>query len=498
MKRLLIGLPLLFLAIGLAACSDNEDDPIVPTPVDITVTPSDRIVFEPDGGTQVLTVDAQGASWKVEKSDAWINVAPDTANNTIEVTVGPWDDLLSRSGSITVSGGGAEPVSIEVVQNGVEPQLTVDRTDLAFGSGKESQTITVTAVHVDWTIVAPEAEWIEVTADQAAGTILVSVQENPDTAPRSGSFVISGEGVDDITVTVAQEAAEAVFFLDRPIAYRMGYRGKVRSVSRHLDFVNGPTTDLVSFTDLQFDVKGNLTSFVCNYGSTAVAVEYDAADRITSIHAEGDELDVTLLFEYGSHGKYSPIFEIFESYLDPFYPIDFRCWMPWLIKDLAAIKVRDAAMPENNLAYRYTVSGDEGSIDTDYEIEGYDLEPVFTMNFAGAYPSILYYEGEESATYEIDPVTGLMGNYLYYSYYDILIERNADRLNTTSHSVLGSLERSFAYNENGDVTSRVVEGESEYNLTASYTYDAQGNWIVMDHTIGSASGTAERIITYWE
>lgn len=105
MKRLLIGLPLLFLAIGLAACSDNEDDPIAPTPVDITVTPSDRIVFEPDGGTQVLTVDAQGASWKVEKSDAWINVAPDTANNTIEVTVGPWDDLLSRSGSITVSGG---------------------------------------------------------------------------------------------------------------------------------------------------------------------------------------------------------------------------------------------------------------------------------------------------------------------------------------------------------------------------------------------------------
>ena len=73
------------------------------------------------------------------------------------------------------------------------------------------------------------------------------------------------------------------------------------------------------------------------------------------------------------------------------------------MKDLTAIKVRDAAMPDNNLAYRYTISGDEGSLDTDYEVEGYDLEPLFTMNFAGAYPSILYYEGEESSTYGITP-----------------------------------------------------------------------------------------------
>ena len=500
MKRLLIGLPFLLLALGPVACSDTAEEPIlVPEPVEITLTPSDRLLFEPDGGTLTLTVDAKGANWKVEKSDAWINVAPDIAAGTVEVTVGPWDDLQPRSGRITVTGG-AEPVSVEVVQNGVVPQLTADRTELDFGSGKESRTIAVTAVYVEWQAVAPEGGWFEVTADQAAGTILVTVQENPDTAPRSGSFDITGEGVDAITVTLSQQAGETVLFQDRSIAYRMGYRGPVRTVSRHLDFVNGPTTDLVSFEDLQFDARGNLLSFVRDYGSMAVTVEYDASDRITAIRAKSSELDFALLFEYGSHGKYTPIFELFESYLEAtgYYPIDFRSWMPLLMKDLTAIKVRDAAMPDNNLAYRYTISGDEGSLDTDYEVEGYDLEPLFTMNFAGAYPSILYYEGEESSTYGIDPATGLTSRYLYYSYYDILMEHNIDRLNTVSHSVLGVLERTYTYNDNCDVVSRTVTSEPEYNLTASYTYDEQGNWIVMKHTVGPESGTAERIISYWK
>ena len=43
-----------------------------------------------------------------------------------------------------------------------------------------------------------------------------------------------------------------------------------------------------------------------------------------------------------------------------------------------------------------------------------------------------------------------------------------------------------------------MTSEPEYNLTASYTYDEQGNWIVMKHTVGPESGTAERIISYWK
>lgn len=489
------------LALGFVACDDTEENPVEPTPepVEIIVTP-DALLFEPEGGVQTLSVQADGAVWGVEKSDAWININPDIEAGTIEVTVGPLNDTQPRSGKITVTGG-IEPVSIEIVQSGVEPLLSVDATQLSFGSEKTEQTITVTAIHVEWQVAAPDVEWIETTADAAAGTILVKVQENTEAAPRNGSFRITGEGVDDIEITITQQAAEVVPFWERSIAYRMGYRGKVQTVSSHLDFVNGPTTDLVKFDDLKFDANGNLTSFVRNYGAMTVTVDYDAANRITAIHAksEANQQDFSLLFEYGNHGKYAPTFEIFEYDLEPsYFDIDFRSWLPLLIKDLTAVKVRDAVTPENNLAFRYSASGDQGSIDVDYEIEGYDLDPYYSITFSGAYPTALLYEGDESATYQIDAESGKIIDYYFSSFYEIQVERAADRLNTTTHSLLGTLDRRFTYNDNCDVVSRTVDGYSEYDLTASYTYDAQGNWISMSHTIGADSGTAERIVTYWE
>lgn len=502
MKRLFTWLLLVAPTLGFVACDDSEEKQIEPTPdpVEIVVTPEEGLHFEPEGGMQTLSVQADGAAWSVEKSDTWININPDIEANTIEVTVGPWDDILPRSGKITVTGG-VEPVTVDIVQNGVKPLLSVNATQLTFGYEKSEQTIAVTASHVDWQVAAPDAEWIGTTADTAAGTILVTVEENTATEPRSGSFRIVGEGVEDIVVTVMQEADVFVPFWDRSIAYRMGYRGKVQSVSRHIDFVNGPSTDLVNLDDLQFDINGNLKSFVRDYGAMTVTVDYDAANRITAIHAksEANQQEFSLLFEYGSHGKYAPIFEIFEYDLEPaYFPVDFRSWLPLLIKDLTAVKIRDAVMPENNLAFRYSASGNEGAIEADYEIEGYDPDPYYTITFSGAYPTALLYEGVESAIYEIDAESGKIGNYYFSSYYDIQLERAYDRLNTTTHSLLGTLDRRFVYNENCDVVSRTVDSQPEYDLTASYTYDTKGNWISMQNTIGTDSGTAQRIVTYWE
>jgi len=499
MKKAFAFLSLALLSCCLVACNDDKDDPAADPQdpeIDLVVTPAEGLVFEAEGGTQRLTVEAGGAAWSIEKSDTWINVAPDPEAGIIEVNVGPWDEVQERRGTVTVTGG-TEPVTVAVVQHGIEPTLTADPTELKFSSDAGRRTIAVEAQHVDWQVSAPEAPWITVTADSEAGTIAVEVEENSDAAPRNGSFRITGEGVDEILATVEQEGA--IPFWERPIAFRMGYRGKVKSASLHLDFVNGPTTDLVDFEDLQFDEAGNLLSFKRDNGAMTVTVTYDSRNRMTSIDAKGDEADFSLLFEYGDHGKYAPIFEIFESYLEPtYYPVDFRSWMPLLIKDLTAIKVRDALMPENNLAYRYTIADGESSIDTDYEIEGYDLEQVFSLSFAGIYPAQLLYYGEESATYDIDPASGKIGRYFYYSYYDILLERSLDRLNTTSHSLLGTLDRRFTYNENGDVASRTVEGDSANDFTAEYRYDAQGNWNSINVRRNGSESTEARTVTYWE
>ena len=87
-KHLLAIFSCLFLTTGFFACSDDDSVP----PPSITVEPAEGLVFEAEGGTQRLSVEAQGGVWTVEKSDAWITVAADAAAGRIEVTVGLCDD----------------------------------------------------------------------------------------------------------------------------------------------------------------------------------------------------------------------------------------------------------------------------------------------------------------------------------------------------------------------------------------------------------------------
>lgn len=492
MKRLFALLPLLSLACGLISCND-DDDPA--SKVQIEVTPAEGLVFEAEGGTQTLRVDAQGASWSVDKSDAWINLTPDAAAGTVEVTVGPWDGKEAREGFVTVTGGRG-PVTVPVVQQGVVPTLAVDPVTVEMDSDGGSRTISVVAEHVVWTIEAADVDWIEAEADVQNGTIRLSVAENTAAAPRNGSFRVTGEGVEAVTVSVSQ--AGAVSFWQRSMAYRMGYRGPVKSVSRHIDQVNGPTTDLVVFDDLQFDEKGNLLSFVRGYGDMTVRLSYDAESRLTQVDAKSSNQEFSFVLEYGDHGKYIPVFEFIEYDLDVVCSVDFRCWMPHLIKDLKAFKIRNTFVADNNLDYRFSVSGDRATLDVFYATGEEFWPEYFVMAFEGAYPQTLTSDGYEWSSYEIDAASGKIRTFRCYSYYDILLERSLDRCNTVAHSLLGSLDRRYAYNEAGDVVSRVVADDASNSFTASYEYDEVGNWTSLSMKKDGKDSREERAIVYWE
>lgn len=492
MKRFFALLPLLALVCGLVACND-DDDPA--SKVQIAVTPAEGLTFEAEGGTQTLRIDAQGVNWSVDKSEAWINVTPDAAAGTVEVTVGPWDDTAAREGFVTVTGGRG-PVTVPVVQRGVIPTLAVDPVTVEIDSDGGSRTIAVTAEHVVWTVETADAEWIKAEADAENGTIRLAIAENTAAAPRNGSFCVTGEGVEAVTVSVLQ--AGAVPFWQRSMAYRMGYRGPVKSVSRHIDQVNGPTTDLIAFDDLQFDEKGNLLSFVRGYGDMTVRLTYDAQNRLTQVDAKSSDQEFSFVLEYGDHGKYIPVFEFIEYDLDVAFPVDFRCWMPHLVKDLKVFKIRDKFIADNNLDYRFTASGDRATLDVFYETGDEFWPEYFVMAFEGAYPKTLTSDGAEWSSYEIDAASGKITKFVCYSYYDILLERSLDRCNTVAHSLLGSLDRRFTYNGSGDVVSRVVADDAANSFTASYQYDAVGNWTSMSMTKGGKDSSEERTIVYWE
>lgn len=493
MKHLLYIAASLMLTCGLWACDDSDETPSYPT---IRVLPADGLTFEAAGGTLSLTVDAQGAEWTVQKSAAWINLAPLTDASRINVTVGPYDATQERSGEITLLGG-AEPVVVKVVQKGVAPVLETDATQLAFeDDGYPVRTISVRASHVDWQVEKPDAEWITVTPDKEAGTIRVSASPNPDKTVRNGGFRITGEGAEDVTISVSQAAT--VDFWDRSPAYRMGYRGKVKSVSKHIDLANNDGT--VVLTDLQFDENGNLLKFGRDDGGMVVTVSYDEQNRPTAIAAKSAEQDFSFLLHYGSHGKFIPIYEMFEYDLDEFLPVDFRIWMPFLIENLQEFEVRDKVESENNLDYRFTDSDSGVSVDLYLESGMVYLLGYYTMNYEGIYPHLLQSEGIEYATYEIDAASGKIIRQTMASYYDIVLERSLDRRNTIRRAVYGVYDMSLAYNEQLDVVARTMVAEDDMpSFEAAYEYDTQQNWTRITLTrSGQMPATDRREVTYWE
>lgn len=98
------------------------------------------------------------------------------------------------------------------------------------------KTIDVKAENVSWKATT-EAGWLtlknaEGTAD---GTITVEAQSNTTTDPQNATIVIKAEGVDDVTITVTQDAGEPAItepaiIWDRSSRSRMNLQGDVKTV----------------------------------------------------------------------------------------------------------------------------------------------------------------------------------------------------------------------------------------------------------------------------
>ena len=71
------------------------------------------------------------------------------------------------------------------------------------------KTIEVQAQNVSWEATT-EAGWLELedATGTGNGTITVTASDNTTTDPQNATIVIKAEGVDDVTITVTQEAGE--------------------------------------------------------------------------------------------------------------------------------------------------------------------------------------------------------------------------------------------------------------------------------------------------
>jgi mannan endo-1,4-beta-mannosidase len=146
--------------------------------------------------------------WTATDDQAWLSVAPTsgTSNGSLAVSATANTGTTTRSGTVTVSGGGVTRQILVAQAGQASSNLTISPTSLSLGSAASSASIAVTA-NTSWTVMDDQS-WLSVSPTSATndGTLTVSAIANPGAASRSGTVTVSGSGISR-TIAVTQAGA---------------------------------------------------------------------------------------------------------------------------------------------------------------------------------------------------------------------------------------------------------------------------------------------------
>lgn len=372
---------------------------------------------------------------------------------------------------------------------------------LEFAAVPEAaKTIEVKAENVSWKATT-EAGWLTLTDVEgtADATITVTALPNETTGIRNAAIVIKGKGAEDVTVTVTQQAGEPAIIWERSSRSRMNFRSPVKSASTFGMYQNNAWENIDA---LQFDVNGMLTSFTRSVGSETISYElsYDGENRLTDCAWSDREGNKSFELTYGTHGQYIYTENLFNDISFTVGVTNFSLWLPRYIRNLETVVCRvpsyDNPSVDDVTTYSVEVTGNEGMI---YAQAGEDPKDEYMeLGFTNGFTTKTVTQGYFRSTneYTVNPVNG---NLLQYDsddgYSVITVKYNDDRINTLSE-IDGDISTKMEYYENLDVKS-VTDPEDGSTSSATYDYDAKGNWTKMTVT-GEGATAIERSLTYYE
>ena len=170
----------------------------------LSVTP-EALAFPAAGATRTLAVRAN-VDWQVDAHPTWVVVTPSADKITFQVTATANSEPATRTGSLTLTGGGLT-ATVSLDQEAVVPYLRVSRDSLAVVAEGSVQTIEV-ASNQSWRVEVP-AGWL--TADATAGkgnaTLAFTAAPNETPEPRNCR----------IAVTAGALSQQAIFYQAAPV-----------------------------------------------------------------------------------------------------------------------------------------------------------------------------------------------------------------------------------------------------------------------------------------
>jgi len=181
-------------------------------PPTLVVTPANQNVSDALGTTSFDVT--SNTSWTAVSDANWCVVTPSgTGDGTIAADYSQNMMAIDRTANITVTVAGLDPIVVTVSQSGALPVLSVTPGNFDVTNAAGSVTFFVTS-NVNWTATT-EALWCSITPSGSGnGTDTVNYLQNTWSTARTASIVVTAEGLNPVTVTVTQEAAEAYLTIE--------------------------------------------------------------------------------------------------------------------------------------------------------------------------------------------------------------------------------------------------------------------------------------------
>lgn len=235
----------ILVALALCFASSCENGPsglgLTPRSVDLPAK----------GGTAQIAFSA-AQDWTANASADWVTLSPasgqagdiivtltvaeNTSTTPRTATVTVTEPSIGMSDAITVSQEGAEVIPDPVLQ------LSAHETSLGAGGGSAQLTV---QTNREWT-ATPDSDWIVATPDKGiAGniTVTLTVAENPDTQPRTGTVTFKADNLTEI-FTISQYAQKPAAISLSSDAFVFGAEGGMNTlkVTANVDW-NASTED---------------------------------------------------------------------------------------------------------------------------------------------------------------------------------------------------------------------------------------------------------------
>ncbi|MBQ8863472.1 MAG: hypothetical protein IJ014_01855 [Rikenellaceae bacterium] len=264
-KYLLIAIAFL----GLAACQNSPEPEIIPS-LEVAETEITATAAE---GTYAININCN-TEWTVESDNAeWLYYDPVLGDGSGVVTlqVAANEGYDPRTAQIAIRAKGITNPAIVVVNQAENKGMIAEKVNYEIGAEGGDITVNlqtnteVTAdIKVDWISAAEATRGLE------ARALNFTVEANEGYEPRTGTIVLSGEGVESETITVTQ-AETGLIAVTKEVDVVAAEGGQINipvrsnvefevSIQKDIDWITMVETRAVVESTITFDVKANPTA----------------------------------------------------------------------------------------------------------------------------------------------------------------------------------------------------------------------------------------------